>query len=389
MTQWPINTAQTTGFLQAMVAIDSVNPDLSPGGAGEAAMAAWLTQTCEALGLEVWTQETAPGRPNVFARWPGRGNGRSLLLTGHTDVVGVEGMTIPPFAPRLEDGRLYGRGALDMKSGLAAILGAVAALRDGGCQPEGDLLLGFVTDEEYASIGSVALVEQVSADAAILTEPTGLEVGIAHRGFAWLTLTTRGYAVHGSLYETGVDAIAHMGRLLNALERMEREILPGRTHPLLGRASAHASLIDGGLGLSTYPDTCALQVEHRLLPDETAEDVLALWQDAINRLAEADGQFSASVKLDFHRPGYEIGRDAPIVETLDVAYRAILGAEPAYRGMGGWLDSQILGAAGIPTVILGPDGAGAHAAVEYVELDSVYRCAAILAEAAARWTAGT
>lgn len=380
-----IDKTLITHYLQDIVRIDSVNPGLSANGAGEGAVADWLKQTCESLGLEVRLQETATGRPNVIARWPGTGGGKSLLLTGHTDVVSVENMQGNPFDGRIEDGKLYGRGAYDMKGGLAAILGAVAALKSGGFQPAGDLWLGFVTDEEYLSLGTDALVKAIQPDAAILTEPTEVQLCVAHKGFAWLTLTTYGRAAHGSRYDEGVDAVLHMGRLLAELERLEGEVFPRRQHPLLGRPSAHASLINGGLGLSTFPDTCALQVEHRLLPDEPASYAVELWQAAINRLSAADPRFKAEVKLDFERPGYEIAQDAPIVRTLHKAFVGVMQAEPTYMGMWAWLDSAILGRAGIPTIILGPGGAGAHAAVEYVYLDDVYRCAAIIAEAAAGW----
>lgn len=397
MTRWTINTDQTTQYLATMVSIDSINPSLVKGGAGEAAIGGWLAELCAGLGCEVIVQYATRGRPNVIARWRGSGGhgavqlagadrGRSLLLTGHMDVVGVENMQIEPFKPRIENGRMYGRGTFDMKGGLAAILGAVTALRDGGFEPRGDIVMGFVSDEEYASKGTEEMVKELQADAAILAEPSEMKVCIAHRGFAWLTITTRGTAAHGSLFDTGVDGIAHMGRVLGALEHMDQHTLSKRGHDLLIRPSAHASLINGGLGLSTYPDACTLQIEHRLLPDESGENVLALWRGALGRLAMEDAAFSAEVTLDFERPGYEINRDAPIVQTVHKAFSEVTGAAPEYSGMLAWLDSALLGAAGIPTVILGPGGAGAHAAVEYVELADVHRCAEIIAEAAARWT---
>lgn len=380
-----IDTELITRYLQQMVRINSVNPDLSPNGAGEGEIARWLVATCQALGFEVSLQETAPGRPNVIARWRGSGGGRSLLLTGHTDTVSVENMVGDPLDARIEDGKLYGRGAYDMKGGLASILGAVAALRAENFVPAGDIWLGFVTDEEYVSVGTDALVKAVHADAAILTEPTESRLCIAHKGFAWLTLTTRGLASHGSLYNDGVDAIAHMGRVLAALETMEREVLPRQTHPLLGRPSAHASLIGGGLGLSTYPDVCRLQVEHRLLPHETGDDAVQLWRDALLPLQNADPRFAGDVTLDVFRPGYEIEPDAPIVRTLQQAITGVTGKTPEYYGMWAWLDSAILGRAGIPTVIYGPGGVGAHAAIEYVYLAEVFTCAASIAEATRAW----
>ncbi len=372
-------------WLQAMVRINSVNPVLAEGGVGESVIADWLAKICADLGFEVQLQETAHNRPNVIAHRAGTGGGRSLLLTGHTDTVSTENMEGNPFDGRIENGKLYGRGSMDMKGGLAAILGAAAALRD---QPlAGNLWLGFVTDEEYASIGTDALVRLIHPDAAILTEPTQDEIVLAHKGFAWLTLTTQGKAAHGSLYDTGVDAIAHMGRLLQSLENMERDQFPKREHALVGRASAHASMIMGGLGLSTYPDRCRLEVEHRLLPDEVVEDVIKLLEDEIGRLNTADPDFTATVEVDFTRPGYEIGRSEPIVQTLAQAYKTVGSSEPTFSGMYAWLDSAILGRAGIPTAIYGPRGEGAHAAVEFVELESVYHCAEVLANAVIRWMA--
>jgi acetylornithine deacetylase len=381
---WTIDAERTINYLEAMVKIDSVNPSLTAGAKGEAEMAVWLADACRELGFSVEFQETAPSRPNVIARWKGTGGGQSLLLTGHMDVVSVDNMTRDPFEPYVENGRMYGRGTQDMKGGLAAILGAVASLKTGGFTPKGDIILGFVTDEEYFSIGTDALVKIVKADAAILTEPTGGDICIAHKGFMWLTLTTSGKAAHGSLYTEGVDAIAHMGYLLRELDRFNAEAPP--KHRLLQRASAHASLINGGLGLSTYPDQCILQIEHRMLPDDTPESVIAYWQTAIDRLSHEVPNFSASVGQDFYRPGYEIDKSAPIVQTIESAFRG-KGSKPSYMGMFGWLDSAILGQAGIPTVILGPGGAGMHGAVEYVILEDVLRVAAFIAEAAAVWTA--
>ncbi len=383
--RYPIDTALTTQYLQQMVQIDSVNPGLAVGGVGEGAVAEWLYQTCLALGLEVDLQETGPNRPNIIARWVGSGGGKSLLLTGHTDVVSVENMQGDPFDGRIENGRLYGRGSYDMKGGLASILGAVAALKAASFQPAGDIWLGFVTDEEYLSIGTDALVTAIQPDAAILTEPTDVRICVAHKGFAWLTLTTYGTAAHGSRYMEGVDAINHMQYLLKMISTLEQKVFVDDLHPLLGRNSVHASLISGGLGLSTYPDQCSLQIEHRYLPDLQADEIVKLWQDEIDDLTKTIPDFSATVKLDFERPGYEIERDAPIVQTMHHAFNEVMQTEPPYMGLYAWLDSAIMGRAGIPTVILGPGGAGMHAAVEYVNLQDVFDCAAIIAQASADW----
>ncbi|MDZ4771477.1 MAG: M20/M25/M40 family metallo-hydrolase [Chloroflexota bacterium] len=381
MTPITVDADYVLECLTALVAIPSINPTMGEGGGAEAEVALWLAEECNELGFSVEMHDVTPGRPNVIARRRGTGGGRSLLLTGHTDTVDVVGMDAP-FSAEVRDGRLYGRGAQDMKGGLAAILGAAEALS--GWSLRGDLILAFAVDEEYASIGTLALVERLRADAAILTEPTDERLCIAHKGFAWLTLATRGHAAHGSLFETGIDAIAHMGWLIESMRRFESELFPGTIHPLLGRSSVHASLIDGGVGLSTYPDRCVMQVEHRLLPDQTAESARDLWQAEIDRLRVIVPGFDADVTIDLERPGYEIPSDAPIVLALDHALRT-QGVTPELWGMPAWLDSAILGRAGIPTVIYGPRGAGMHGLEEYVELDSVVRCAAVIAEAAAGW----
>lgn len=386
MTDWKIDKEQTTKYLADLVRINSINPTLSPGGAGEMDIAGWLMETCTELGLNVVMQYGKHDRPNVIASWSGKGGGGSILLTGHMDTVGVENMEIPPFEPRIEDGRLYGRGSYDMKGGIASILGAVKALKEGGFQPKGRIILGFVADEEYASFGTEKMVKELKVDAAILTEPTETTICIAHRGFAWLKIKTRGLAAHGSLFYEGIDAVAHMGRVLGALESMDAETLSKRSHPLLKRPSVHASLIKGGLGLSTYPDEATLEIEHRMLPDEKGAHMLALWQGALGKLSSDDPSFAAEVSLTFERPGYEISPDAPIVETLCGAFNEVTGKNPEFTGQLAWLDAALLGAADIPTVIIGPGGAGAHAAVEYVELNQVYQCAEIIAEAVSRWT---
>jgi acetylornithine deacetylase/succinyl-diaminopimelate desuccinylase-like protein len=229
-------------------------------------------------------------------------------------------------------------------------------------------------------------VKDMKPDAAILTEPSGGQISLAHRAFAWITLRTKGKAAHGSLYTTGIDAIRHMGKLLGELDRLEREVFPRRSHPLLGRPSTHASLIEGGNGLSTYPDAAKLVVEHRPLPDEGPEYLLGLWNDAIKRFAAQDPTFLAEAHLDLYQGGWEVTKDSPIVVTLAGAFKDVLGEEPMYRGQFGWLDASIMHAAGIPVVVYGPVGDGDHAAVEYVDLESVQKCAAVIAETVARWS---
>lgn len=376
-----IDTAQVARVLEALVRIPSVNPALVPGGAGEAEIARWLARECQRLGMEVSVDDAAPGRPNVVATLRGTAPaaGRSLLLNGHTDTVGAAGMRTP-FEPVLRDGRLYGRGSSDMKAGLAAMLAAAAAIVRAGTRPRGDVLLTFAVDEEHASIGSQAIATRWRADGAIVTEPTGLRICVAHKGFLWATIRTHGRAAHGSDYAGGIDAVAHMGRVLGALERLDREVLGGRTHPLLGRPSVHASVISGGEGPSTYPPSCTLVLERRMLPAETAAGVRAELAAMLAHLGQADPSFRASLEVDLTRPGLEVDPESAVVRSLDAAARRRMGRDPEHVGMSPWFDAALLAEAGTPTVIFGPSGGGWHGDDEYVEMASVADCAAILAE---------
>ncbi len=376
-----VDQSRITALLEAMVRIESVNPDLAVGGSGESDLAAWIGVQLNTLGFDVTFEDAAPGRPNLVARRAGTGDAPPLMFCGHLDTVGVTDYDGNPLDPRIIDGRLHGRGSYDMKGGLAAVLGAVAAVPS----TPGEVWVGFVADEEYASIGADTLVRSAPPMATVLVEPTDEDVCIAHKAFAWITVTTEGRAAHGSLPEQGVDAIAHMGRLLGEMERWAGDVFAAQRDPLLGPPSAHASLIDGGLGWSTYPDRCALQVEHRMLPGQTVQDALALWEAAIARQSHADPAFMARATLELFRPGYRIAEDEPVVTALQAAVAAVHGKPAAVRGIPAWMDSAVLSANGFPTVIYGPRGAGAHAATEYVELESVKRCAQVYAALIASW----
>ena len=371
-------------LLRQLVAIDSVNPDLVPGGAGEAAIAGFVAEWLRAEGLEVTMEEPVPGRPSVVGIARGSGGGRSLLLNAHMDTVGVAGME-HPFEPRVEGHRLYGRGAYDMKGGLAAIMLAAAAAKRRGLR--GDVLVTAVADEEYASLGTASVVKRWRADAAIITEATALDLCVAHKGFIWLEVETRGRAAHGSRPDVGVDAIAKMGHVLVGLEALQQELEARPAHPLLGHGSLHASLITGGQELSSYPESCLLGIERRTLPGETAAQVQAEVQRLLDQRAAADPAFQASVRPTRVRAAFEIASDAPIVQTLRATASAALGREPEFLAAPWWMDSALLSAAGIPTVIFGPGGEGAHAVVEWVDLDEVARCVEVLVETATTFCA--
>ena len=385
-----------------LVAVDSVNPALVPGGAGEGAISVLVADRMREAGLEVEILD-ADGRPSVVGIARGRGGGRSLMLCGHLDTVGVAGMA-DPFVPALRDGRLHGRGAYDMKAGVVAAM--LAAAEAAGAGLAGDVIVAAVADEEHASVGVQAVLERVRADACVVTEPTGLDVVVAHKGFAWWEIEASGRAAHGSRPDLGVDAIAALGPVLVALAELEVE-LAGRPHPRLGPGSVHAALIEGGVELSTYPDRCVLGIERRTLPGETSAQLEAelaalvaagerverrpvagsAWGAAEAAATPGVGAAAWAARTLLERPPFEVADDAPIVTAVRAAAAARLGREPRLRGHSAWMDAAFTSAAGIPTVVFGPDGAGAHEVEEWVELDSVRACAEVLADVASAFCA--
>ena len=350
-----------------LVRTPSVNPGLDPDGAGELACARLVHEWAEAHGLDSELDEVAPGRANVVVR-AGRGRGRSLLLLGHLDTVGVSGMA-DPFGGDLRDGCLHGRGAYDMKGAVAAALAAAAEAQRNGSG--GELIVACAADEELASAGAERLLEQgLRPDYAIVCEPTDERICSAHRGFAGFEIETRGRAAHGSRPDLGVDAIAAMGVVLTRLEALATELLARAPHPLLGTPSVHASLISGGQEFSSYPARCLLQGERRTLPGETDAAIAA-------EVASLAAGVDAETRLVLSRPALELDPEHELPQAL---LRAA-GAE-ASEGVAFWTDGALFGAAGVPTVVFGPRGDGAHAAEERVEVESLVRCAEVYGRAA-------
>ncbi len=379
-----VDREYVTTLCQRLVGIDSVNPVLVPGAAGEGEIAECLAAECARLGLQVVRHEPERGRVSVVGRRPGSGGGRSLMLNAHLDTVGVDGMA-RPFSGEVRDGRLYGRGAYDMKGSLAASLAAVKAIADAGVALRGDLLVAGVADEEYGSIGTADLVSHTRTDAAIVTEPTELGICLAHKGYLWIEVTVRGRAAHGSRFTEGVDANLRMGRFLAKLDRLEQELRARPPHPLVGPPSLHAALLNGGTGLSTYAAECTLKIERRTVPGETPEGAMAEIESLLDELRRDDPALDAEARLFFARDPFEVGRDTALVRALDEGLRAVTGEAPRYYGDTPWMDAALTQAAGIETVVFGPAGAGAHAAEEWVDVDSMVRCAEVLAETARRY----
>ncbi|MCP8937538.1 ArgE/DapE family deacylase [Alsobacter sp. SYSU M60028] len=373
-------TDDPVDLLRQLVAIDSVNPDLVPGGAGEAAIADFCSGWLAARGFEVFRLEARPGRPSVVGVSRGAGGGRSLMFNGHYDTVTLAGYDGDPLAAELREGKVFGRGAFDMKSGVAAMMVAAARARAAGAA--GDILVACVADEEYASAGTEEVAARFTADAAIVTEPSHLELTVAHKGFIWFDVTVKGKAAHGSRPELGVDAIVKAGKFLAALEGYDLSLRARPTHPILGSGSVHASLIRGGEELSSYPAECVVSIERRTVPGETTASVLAELRALLDGIAAEDAQFVAEIAPGLERTPFEVAESEPIVRALDRAATRALGGPPKRRGEPFWTDCAILQAAGIPCVMFGADGGGAHAATEWATAASVRRLADILTETA-------
>ncbi|MGH3012679.1 MAG: M20/M25/M40 family metallo-hydrolase, partial [Gaiellaceae bacterium] len=333
-------------LLADLVRIDSINPDLIEGAAGEGEIARFVSRWLEDAGLEVDAEEVAPGRFNTVGIARGSGGGKTLLLNAHMDTVGVAGME-RPFEPQVEDGRMRGRGAYDMKSGLAAIMFAGAEAAGAGLR--GDVIVTAVCDEEVASIGAARVAERFRADGAIVAEPTELRLALAHKGFVGFEIETKGRAAHGSRPDLGVDAIAHMGHVLVGIEELDRRLRAEPTHELLGSGSVHASVIEGGQEFSSYPERCLLKGERRTVPGEADDRVEG-------ELRELLGEIDGEIRVVVARQPFETPAEAPIARLV-----ARHAGDPEVFGVPFWADSALLATAGIPTVVFGPAGEGAHA----------------------------
>ena len=375
--------------LADLVRIDSTNPALGADGhgAGEAELAAAIATRMRDIGLEVDHWEPAPGRPNVVGVLPGDGDGRSLMWNAHTDTVGVEGMDTP-FTPVRQNGRLYGRGAQDMKGSLVAQLIAARILRESDASLSGDVIVAAVADEEHKSIGTEALLGRYDVDGAVVTEPTDLELVRAHKGFVWIDIRTQGRAAHGSRPAEGVDANMHMGRVLSELEALNQSLSSDGDHTLVGPPSLHAGPLRGGNAPSVYAAECRLRMERRTVPGESAGDALEEVQALLHELSEADDAFEAEAKVAFSRGALETPADAAIASAARAGLARTLDTDPPPdTGASFWTDAALLAAAGTETVVLGPKGAGLHTTEEWVDLASVAQLAEVLVHTARRYCA--
>jgi len=363
--------------LQKLVQINSVNPSLEKSGGGEEEIARFIASELDAMGIKHVIDEIEPGRVNVTGKIPGAGGGKSLILNAHMDTVGVAGMD-SPFSGAIKDGKLYGRGSYDMKGSIAAILSTARHLVEKKQQLKGGLILSFVADEEYESLGANHFVKNYKGDAAIVTEPTGLDICLAHRGFGIFKISTQGKTAHGGNHRLGDDANTKMGLLLAELYASSKQLPMQKKHPLCGEASIHVPLIKGGKSLFIYSNECTIHVERRTIPGEAKQAVTDELNRIIKKLEAEDTNFRASNECVLWRNPYEIDPGKEIVKQLTGATENVLERPARFTGHTWWEDSAIFGKAGIETVIIGPKGGGIHEETEWVEIDSVIELSEIL-----------
>lgn len=383
----PVDRGYVTRLLADLVRIDSVNPMASQGGAGdsldppgERRLAVRLADELGRLGARVEVTpaeeagEAAERRPNVTGAWEGRGP--RIVLCSHLDTVGAAGMEAP-FEPAVRDGRMFGRGSLDAKGQLVMFLAALQAAREMGEPLPAQTVFAAVSDEEDQSVGAKSLLKTLRGDFCVVGEPTGLDLVIAHKGFFWVEVETLGKAVHGSVPEKGIDAIAKMADVIRALEGL-KPALRRRAHPLLEHPKLHMGVIEGGSGVSTVPDRCRLTLEVRTCRREEAGEIFSEIQGALSRLSASDPDLKAEARLGVVRHPMEIPPDHPLVAALSSAVRAELGRTPRRNVMGAWTDAALF-AEKMPTVVFGPgELALAHSREESVPIDEIVQGAAVI-----------
>lgn len=383
-----------------LVALDTVNPGLVPGAAGEGVAVEHLRARLRSSGFacEVICPPGAPERPSLLARRGEAGDGRkSLLLNGHLDTVGVAGMA-EPHTPRVlgdrRTGRLLGRGSCDMKAGVAAMV--VAAEEIAAAAPEAAISLALVADEEHASLGTDAVMAWLSErgqlpSACLVGEPTWLDLAAAHRGFAVIEVELRGVAAHSSQPGAGVNAVAHLGRLLQAVERYDAELRTRPPHRTAGHGSLLASVASGGSAPFSLAASAMAVIERRTVPGERAAEALREVEQLVAGLREEDPTVDATVRLSLAREAWELDDSAASAELCELLSGALVRAGspvPQRFGAAYWMESALWQQAGVPTVVCGPAGGGLHADDEWVDLAQVRAFAVAVAEAGGQFCAG-
>lgn len=367
-----VNVDRMIDYLTDMIAIPSMNPFQSEPRPEfrEQELAEYYADRMSDLDLDVGIREVVAGRPNVWGILKGKGDGPSVMLSGHLDTVGIEGYE-DGLTPRVEDNRVYGRGACDMKDALAGYLEVVRVIRDAGIELRGDLVLTGIVDEEDQMIGSKNLGQYGPwADYGIIGEPSDMAICPAHKGQVGYLVKSRGKAVHSSKPEGGVNAIEGMSHVISALERYQRKLLNNQPHPLCGHGRCCPSVIHGGTIVSTVPDYCELEIDRRTLPGETREDVYRELLGLIESVTKEHSQFEFEITgptIDVQP--LDIPRNNPIVEAVVNAFQPAGRSASEVTAFFGGTDAPHFG---FPTLVCGAGSLQqAHSTNEYVEIEDM------------------
>ncbi|KAL4815720.1 tryptophan synthase beta subunit-like PLP-dependent enzyme [Aspergillus spinulosporus] len=357
--------------------INSSNPTLSlADGVGETRICDYLQAWFAHRGIESYRVEPVPGRPSVVGIHRGCGGGKALMFNGHIDTVSLASYETDALsgAVDIRNGKqvVLGRGSLDMKGGLASALAALSAIK-ASCWPlRGDIIIAAVSDEEDASQGTRdILAAGWRADAAVVPEPTNEVIAHAHKGFVWVEVEILGVAAHGSNHIDGVDAILHAGWFLQALEKYAKR-LP--VDDILGPATLHCGLIQGGEEASSYPAKCTITIEFRTIPGQTPQSIISDIQSLLLDIQSSNKNFKfAEPRATLARPAHKIDVDHPLIEKVADCAEMVTGIRPGIQSVPFWCDAALLSEAGIPSVVFGPAGQGLHGKEEWVEVDSLLR----------------
>jgi acetylornithine deacetylase/succinyl-diaminopimelate desuccinylase family protein len=370
---------------QTLVRINSASPSLgSIPGPGETTIARYITAWMEHRDIETHWIEPTPGRPSVVGVVRGSGGGKSLMFNGHIDTVTITEYEGDPLSGDIRDGNLYGRGAADMKCGVAA---AMVALANAKTQDlKGDVIFAGVADEEFASIGTQQVLEAGwTADGAIVNEPTSLEIMYAHKGFVWFEVDIHGLAAHGSRYDLGIDAICKAGYFLVELDKYATHLTQQAGDPIIGPGSIHASIIKGGEEISSYPSFTQIQIERRVVTGETQESAEQELKEILDGLVERIPNFKYELRATFQRSPFKADLDHPFTKLVRKHITKTLGEEAVVVGAPYWTDCALLADSGIPVLLWGPKGTGLHEKLEYVEVKSIVQVAETLIAIAAEF----
>jgi acetylornithine deacetylase ArgE len=371
---------ETARLLRDLVALPSVNPmgrDLPAALIHEHRVTAYLEGFFRDLGVPYERQTVAPGRDNIVARCELSGARRTLLFEAHQDTVPVDGMTIDPFGARIEGNRLYGRGACDIKGGMAAMLTALARLAREKPRGAANLVMACTVDEEHTFLGVQELVKRgVKADFAVVAEPTQLNIVHAHKGVARWKLWTMGRSCHSSSPEQGVNAIYRMGRVLTAIAEFAEQLRASRSDPLLGPPTISVGRIEGGVSVNTVPDRCQIEIDRRIIPGEKPT---ATPGQLAEFLQQAQLGFAVEMsELWINAPALDPRGSEDLVQLLGQAINQVRGSHRVHPVPYG-TDASSIAEAGIPAVVFGPgDIAQAHTRDEWLDLQQLEEASEIL-----------